>query len=459
MATDPMATAIERLRNEFGGALVEPDHQDYDTARAVVYGMFDPHPAAILRPTSAAQVAVAVTVANELGVPLAVRSGGHSTAGLSGGDGAIVLDLREMKALEIDTGNRTAWAQTGLTAGEYTAAVGEHGLATGFGDTGSVGIGGLVTGGGVGFLSRKFGLTIDDVVAAEVVTASGQVLEVDGRVHPDLYWAIRGGGGNFGVVTRLKFRLHDVPSVVGGMLILPATPDVIEGAVAAANAAPEELSAIINVMTAPPMPFIPEHVHGQLVAMLLICHAGRADEGERAVAPFRALAEPLADQLAPITYPEMFPPEPEGYRPIAVARNLFMDAVDADSAKLIVDRLESATAMMRVVQIRVLGGAVSRVPADATAYAHRGQPIMANVAAMYQDLNETATHEAWTDKVAAELRNGPAAYVNFVGDEGPDRVRDAYPGPTWDRLREIKRRYDPANVFRSNQNIPPAEHS
>ncbi len=192
---------------------------------------------------------------------------------------------------------------------------------------------------------------------------------------------------------------------------------------------------------------------------MLICHAGPADEGERAVAPFRALAEPLADQVGPITYPEMFPPEPEGYRPIAVARNLFMDTVDADTAKLIVDRLDSATAMMRVVQLRVLGGAISGVPADATAYAHRKQPIMANVAAMYQDLDETATHEAWTEEVAAELRNGPAAYVNFVGDEGPDRIRDAYPGPTWDRLREIKHRYDPANLFRSNQNIPPAEES
>jgi FAD/FMN-containing dehydrogenase len=451
-----MSTVLARLQREFGGTIVGPEHDDYDTARTVVYGTFDPHPAAILRPTSAAQIATAVAAASELHVPLAVRSGGHSNAGHSGGDGAIVLDLREMKAVEIDLAGRTAWAQTGLTAGEFTAAVGEHGLATGFGDTGSVGVGGIATGGGVGFLSRRFGLTVDNILAAEVVTADGRILEADDQTHPDLFWAVRGGGGNFGVVTRLKFRLHDVPSIVGGMLILPATPDVVEGAVNAAAAAPEELSAIINVMTAPPLPFIPEHVHGQLVAMMLICYAGPAEEGERAIAPFRALAEPLADQVGPTTYPEMFPPEPEAYHPIAIGRNLFMDSLGPDRVKLILERIESGTAMMHVAQLRVLGGAISRIPADATAYAHREQPIMANVAAIYQDLDQTAEYEVWVDGVAAELRDGPAAYVNFLGDEGPDRVRDAYPGATWDRLREIKRRYDPANLFRANQNIPPA---
>ena len=196
---------------------------------------------------------------------LAVRSGGHSGAGHSVTDGGIVLDLSDLKGLDIDVEGRTAWAETGLTAAEVTEALGEHGLAIGFGDTGSVGIGGITLGGGVGYLVRKFGLTIDDLLAAEVVTADGQRLLVDAETHPDLFWAIRGGGGNFGVVTRFKYRLHELPETLGGMLILPATAETVAGFIAAAEAAPDELSTIANVMPCPPMPFVPEEHHGELV--------------------------------------------------------------------------------------------------------------------------------------------------------------------------------------------------
>jgi FAD/FMN-containing dehydrogenase len=269
---------------------------------------------------------------------------------------------------------RTAWAETGLTAGEYTAAVGAHGLATGFGDTGSVGIGGITLGGGVGYLVRKHGLTIDDVLAAEIVTADGELLYAEAEEHPDLFWAIRGGGGTFGVVTRFKFRLHEVGTVVGGMLVLPATPDVIASFVAEAEAALEELSTIANVMVAPPMPFLPAEAHGQLIIMAMLAYAGEVDEGERAIAPFRSLAEPIADMVRPMPYPEMYPPEEGDYHPTAAA-------------------LEQGD-----------GG----------------------------------------------------AYVNFLAEEDEARVRAAYPGATWDRLVEIKGRYDPTNLFRLNQNIPPA---
>ena len=450
-------TAVARLAEEFEGLTIGPEHKDYDSRRKVFYGTSDPRPALIVRPTGAEQVAAVVKLAAELRLPLAVRGGGHSTAGHSGGDGGVVLDMRGMKDLSIDVEARTAWVQTGLSADEYTAAVGEHGLATGFGDTGSVGIGGITTGGGVGFLSRKFGLTADNVLAAEVVTADGRILTADDESHPDLFWAIRGGGGNFGAVTRLKFQLNDVRSVVGGILVLPATQDVVAATMAAAQAAPEELSAIINVMIAPPVPFLPEQVHGKMVVVAMICYAGPEEDGLRAVAPFRELAEPLADMVRPTTYPEMFPPEGEEYHPIAVGRNFFMDDFDAEAAKLIIDRLSSGTATMRVVQLRVLGGAISRVPAESTAYAHRDRTIMANVGAIYEDLDQSATHTSWVEDVAAELRAGTGAYVNFLADEGPERVRDAYPGPTWDRLRAIKRAYDPTNLFRANQNIPPAD--
>lgn len=250
--------SIPELRAAVKGRVLTPEDAGYDEARAVFYGGFDRRPAAIVKVADGADVSRVVLLARESGVELAVRAGGHSGAGYGVSDGGIVIDLRDLKALDIDVENRTAWAGGGLTAGEYTAEAGKHGLATGFGDTGTVGIGGITLGGGVGFLVRKYGLTIDDLLAAEVVTADGQLLHVDDEHHPDLFWAIRGGGGNFGVVTRFKFRLHPVDQVVGGMLILPATPEVISGFVAAADAAPEELSTIANVMSAPPMPFLPD---------------------------------------------------------------------------------------------------------------------------------------------------------------------------------------------------------
>jgi len=436
--------------------VIAPGDAVYDQARAVFYGGWDRRPAVIIRPTDATEVTRVVSLARETGLELAVRSGGHSNAGHSTTDGGIVLDLSEMKALEIDAEHRTAWAQTGLTAGEYTTAAGEYGLATGFGDTGSVGIGGLTLGGGVGYLVRKHGLTIDDLLAAEVVTADGQILHVDAETHPDLFWAIRGGGGNFGVATRLQFRLHPMETVVGGMLLLPATAEVIAGFIAAAEAAPEELSAIANVMPAPPMPFVPAERHGQLVIMAMLMYAGQTDAGERAVDRFRSLAEPVADQVQPMPYAQMYPPEDESYHPTAVGHTMFIDTVDGNVADTIMTYLQASDASMRVAQLRPLGGAMARVPAVATAFAHRQSRIMVNVAAFYDGPADQALRQAWVTQFAAALQqNDRGAYVNFLSDEGPDRVRQAYPVATWERLVAVKRRYDPTNLFRRNQNIPP----
>jgi FAD/FMN-containing dehydrogenase len=367
-----------------------------------------------------------------------------------------VLDLSLMKKLEIDAIGRTAWAETGLTAGEATNVLGEHGLAVGFGDTASVGIGGLTLGGGVGFLVRKHGLTIDDLLAADVVTAEGELVRADAEQHSDLFWAIRGGGGNFGVATRFRYRLHPLESVTGGMLILPATAEVLAGFVEAAEAAPEELSTIANVMTAPPLPFIPREQHGELVILAMLVHAGPADAGERALAPFRSLAAPIVDMLRVMPYREIYPPEDPDYQPLAVGRTLFVDAIDRSVAETLLDRLGASTAQMPVAQLRVLGGAMARVPADATAFAHRTSRIMVNVAAIFATPEEEPVHRAWATEFASALRQGDAgAYVNFLADEGEERVRAAYPGGTWERLTAIKHRYDPGNLFRLNQNIPP----
>jgi FAD/FMN-containing dehydrogenase len=362
-----------------------------------------------------------------------------------------------MRAMDIDPQQRTAWAQTGLTALGYTTAAAQHGLATGFGDTGSVGIGGITLGGGIGYLVRKHGLTIDSLLAAEVVTADGQLLRADAQTHPDLFWALRGGGGNFGVATRFQFRLHPVGTVVGGLLLLPATPEVIAGFIAQAQAAPEELSTIANVMPAPPLPFIPATQDGHLVIMAMLVYAGDPQAGQRAVAPFRALATPIADLVHPMPYPAVYPPEEADDHPTAVARTMFVDTVDRAVAETIVRYLQASDATVRVAQLRVLGGAMARVPAEATAFAHRANRIMVNVAAFYDGPADRAVRQRWVAEFAGALQQrDTGAYVGFVGEEGPQRVRQAYPGSAWERLAAIKRRYDPANLFHRNHNIPPA---
>lgn len=453
------AGALSELRARFNERLITADDAEYDEARTPFYGGFDRRPLAIVRPTDAAEVAHIVTLARDSGVELAIRSGGHSMAGHSLSDGGIVLDLKNIRELEIDPVARTAWAEAGLTAGEYTAAAAEYGLATGFGDTGSVGIGGITLGGGIGYLVRKYGLTIDSLLAAEIVTADGECLYVDADNHPDLFWAIRGGGGNFGVVTRFKFRLHPVDRVVGGFLILPATPESVAAFIAAAEAAPEELSTIANIMVAPPMPFVPEVAHGKLIIFALMVYAGPVEEGERVYAPFRAIAEPLADMIQPMHYPDIFQEEEgEGdYHPTAAGRNLFLEHVGREEAERMIEYLTTGNAPMRVVQLRVLGGAMARVPVEATAFAHRQAPIMANVAAFYNGPEDRAEKEAWVEEFAAALKQGyDGMYVNFVGDEGEAAARNAYPGETWERLAAIKARYDPTNLFRLNHNITPA---
>jgi FAD/FMN-containing dehydrogenase len=448
---------IDELRAAAGGTVITPEDGEYEQARTVFYRKFDRYPAAIVRPRKATDVARIVSLARASSTELAIRSGGHSLAGHGVSDGGIVLDLGALTAVDVDADTHTARAQTGLTAAEYTSIAGEHGLATGFGDTGIVGIGGLTLGGGVGFLSRLHGLTIDDLLGAEIVTADGDVLQIDDESHPELFWAIRGGGGNFGVATRFTFRLHELPSIVGGMLMLPATPQVITSFVTAADEAPNELSAIANIMVAPPVPFLPKEAHGKLVIMALVCYAGDADAGERALAPFRALAEPVADLVRPMAYPEIYELGPGPPPPLhEAARSFFLEDVGASAAEAIVERVRASSAQMAVAQLRVLGGAVARVPTDATAFAHRDRRIMVAIGAVWEDREESPEHEAWVAGLAQALEHGePGVYVNFVGDEGEARVREAYPGMTWDRLAKIKAEYDPTNLFRLNQNIEP----
>jgi FAD/FMN-containing dehydrogenase len=290
-----------------------------------------------------------------------------------------------------------------------------------------------------------------------VVTAGGSIVEASEDSEPDLFWAIRGGEGNFGVATRLKLRLAEISEIVGGILILPASPETITGFLEAAWEAPDELSTIANVMIAPPMPFVPSEAHGKPVIMGMFAYAGPVERGEEVIAPFRALAAPLADMVRPMRYPELYEgPEPEVR--FGAGTNFFADRFDPAAAEAILEYLPRSTAPMRAVQLRALGGALARVPNDATAFAHRDRELFVNVAAMYMDAGEKETHDAWVDEIADALgRDGTGGYVGFLGEEDEATLRAAYPGATWDRLRELKRRYDPGNLFHLNHNIPPAD--
>ncbi|HYK96351.1 MAG TPA: FAD-binding oxidoreductase [Candidatus Dormibacteraeota bacterium] len=464
IATRSIDELLEDLRGRLAGRIIEPGDADYEAARTVMYGGIDRHPRAIVRVASDADVQAVVNLAREANIELAVRGGGHSVKGDCSTEGGIGLDLHDRKRIDLDPTAKTVWAETGLTAEELCTAVAEHGFVLGFGDTGSVGIGGITLGGGVGYLVRKLGLTIDSLLAADVVTADGQLHRIDPDHEPDLFWAIRGGGGNFGVATRFQYRLAVVPSVVGGMLVLPATAETVERYMALSEAAPEELSSIANVMPCPPFPFADEHWHGKIVIFAFMCFAGDVAAGAAALAPFRDVAQlggldaPIVDQVHPIAYPEMYAPEDPDYHPTAVALNLFLDRFDRAIAEAIMDRLERSDASVRVAQLRVLGGAAARVPIDATAYAHRDRAIMVNIASFYEGEEDRARRLAWVEELTGAIRRSgdEAAYVNFIADEGPARVRAAYPHGAYERLAEIKRRYDPTNLFRLNQNIPPA---
>ncbi|CAN5479380.1 FAD-binding oxidoreductase [soil metagenome] len=453
---DPVELA--GFREDLKGHVLAPGEERYETARAVWNTAYDRRPALIVRAADADDVARTVRLARDSGLPLAVRSGGHSMAAHCTVDDGIVLDLRDMRALDIDPERRLAWAEPGLTSGELTAAAHAHGLTVPFGDTASVGIGGITLGGGIGWLARKHGMTIDHLASVEIVTADGQQLTASAEENPDLFWALRGGGGNFGVVTRFQYRLQPLDMVLGGAIVLPATRDIVRSIVRIAESAPDELTVIAMLMHAPPAPFIPADQHGALVVMVGLVYAGDPEEGQRAVAPFRALATPVADLVSPMPYPAIYQLTAEGSEPMpSTARSMFMRTLDDGTIDAMFERLSQATSPMAMVQIRVLGGAMSRVSADATAFGHRNEPILLAIITPFMGAASAADHVAWTEDFWAHVSgNASGAYTGFLADEGEARIRQAYPSETYARLRALKRRYDPTNLFRVNQNIQPS---
>ena len=452
------ALDFEAFEADLHGSIVLPGSPDYDEARQVHNANADRRPALIVRAADAADVALTVSLARESGLELSIRGGGHSLAGYGTNEGGIVLDLGAMKGLHIDPDRRLAWAQPGLTAGEYTVAAAAHGLATPFGDTGSVGISGLTLGGGIGWLVRKYGLAIDALVAVEIVTADGRQVTASEDSHPDLFWAVRGGGGNFGVVTRFQFKLYPVGEVLGGALFMPATRDVLRSLVPIAANAPEELSTISFLMPIPPAPFVPAELVGTPSLVVMFVWAGDPAAGQAAIQPFREVATPLIDMAMPMPYPGIYQLTSQAeQRSLAVHRSRFLSTLDDAAVDAILEATAAPSSPMTMIQLRVLGGAMARVGADETAFAHRDAEVMALIITLYDDPATEPAHRAWTEALHEALApNSVGVYSNFLEAEGDERIRAAYPAGTYERLADVKRRYDPSNLFRLNQNIRPA---
>jgi FAD/FMN-containing dehydrogenase len=452
---------MTNLQTLLRGQLILPGDEAYERARGVWNAAADRHPALIIRPLDVADVITAVTFAHEQQMQVSVRSGGHNMAGYGTNDGGLVIDLSLMKAITVDPERRIARIEPGLTWGEVASTLQPHGLALTSGDTSSVGVGGLLLGGGIGWMVRKYGMTIDRLRAVELVTADGEFLRASASENADLFWGLRGGGGNFGIATAFEVNLHPAGMVLGGAVFYDAAEaeNILRAYVRYATAAPDELTTMAMLMAAPPVPFIPPEKQGKPVVALLVCYAGDLAEGARVVAPLRQLATPIADLIAPMPYPAMFMLTEQAtmHGLQHAVRSLFLRTLSDDVIHTIVEEAAAIMSPMTLVQLRVLGGAMSRVAPDATAFAHRDKQALVMATSFAPASTDPEPARARTDHIWQALRPyASGVYVNFLADEGEQRIRQAYPPATYARLAALKRRYDPTNLFRLNQNIAPA---
>jgi FAD/FMN-containing dehydrogenase len=445
---------VHGLRSRVAGPVLTASDPEYDAARAVHNGLVDKRPALIVRARSAADVVAALASARDAGLEVSVRGGGHNVAGRAVTDGGVMIDLSEMKAVQVDPARRSASAQGGVTWNELNAATHEHGLAVTGGAVSSTGIAGLTLGGGLGWLMGKHGLAADNLIAAEVVTAAGDVLQVDERSHPDLLWALRGGGGNFGVVTSFTYRLHPVATVTGGLIAHPfeAARDLLRFYRRAVVDASDDLTVFAGLVHAP-------DGSGTKLAVLVVCHAGDPATAERELAPFTGFGTPAMVEIARMPYPVMntlldagFPDGALNYWLSSFTRGL-PDAL-IDTA---IERFAAAPSPMSGVLFEHFHGAVTRVGETDTPVPHRSPGWNLLLPTVWTDPATTAANIGWTRETFAALRPQleERRWLNYLGDDqGDAAVRAAY-GPNYDRLREVKRRYDPDNTFRLNQNIAP----
>ncbi|MFB3738914.1 MAG: FAD-binding oxidoreductase [Candidatus Velamenicoccus archaeovorus] len=456
-------TTLTRLAEGFAGRIITPGDDGYDEARRVWNASIDKRPAAIVRPTGVADVMAALRFAREHDLVVAVRGGGHSVAGHSTCDGGIVIDLGAMKGIRVDPRGRRARVQPGVVWSELDRETQTFGLATTGGLVGSTGVAGFTLGGGLGWLQRRYGLACDNLVSADVVLADGSMVRASADEDPDLLWALRGGGGNFGIVTSFELELHPVgPQVLGGMLLFPAerAPDLIAAYRDLRDDTPDELMLGLVLRLAPPAPFLPEEVHGRPVVGIAAIHCGALEDGERAIRPIRSVAEPIVDLVEPRPYVQMQtmqdPSWGPGFRNYWKAE--FLSGLPDAATDVLLEHLHSITSPLSDFKFAYLGGAVGRATEEATAFGHRDAFTILNVNARWTDPGEDERHVAWTRSLwrAMQPFSAGGTYTNFTSEDDADRVVGSFGPSKYARLAELKRRYDPTNLFRLNQNIVPA---
>jgi FAD/FMN-containing dehydrogenase len=456
-----MTTAtIERLRDTVKGKVILEGDADYDEARKVYNGMIDRRPAAVVRCTGAADVAACVNFAREGGLDLSVRGGAHSVPGFGTNDGGIVIDMVDMKAVDVDPRARTVRAGGGCTWGDFNQATYAHGLATTGGIIASTGIAGLTLGGGIGYLTRAYGLSLDNLISCDVVTADGRTVKASERENEDLFWALRGGGGNYGAVTTFEYRLHPVKDIVAGVFFysLDHIRTVLQFFRDYIATAPEEMGAFPAFQIAPPLPFIPEAEHGKPFIAIVSCWAGDPGQAERAMQPFRDVAPRVAEMVAPMPYPDLnamfdplLPPGLQHYWKASFATELTDGAIAAH-----MEHGPKVPVVNSTVHLYPINGAAQRVASDATAFAYRDAKFATVIAGMWPDPADNEKNTKWVKDYyrALEPHSSKGGYINFMAGDDQGRIKENYRG-NYDRLVAAKRQYDPTNLFHMNQNIKP----
>jgi FAD/FMN-containing dehydrogenase len=456
-----MATiTLDSLRQQVRGDVIAPEDAGYDEARAIRNAMIDKHPAAVARPVNAGDVIAAVNFAREGHLPLAIRGGGHSVPGFGTVDEGIVIDMSRMRGVRVNPEKRTARAEGGATWGDFNAATNAFGLATTGGIISTTGVAGLTLGGGIGYLARGFGLSLDNLVSADVVTADGKFLIASDKENQDLFWAIRGGGGNFGVVTSFEFRLHPVKDIYGGPMFfeLKYARDLLEFFRDYIKTAPEQMGMFPAFQIAPPLPFIPEKRHGDTFALMVGCWAGPVSEGEKALKPLHDVAPVFAEHVGAMPYPALnsafdglYPPDLQHYWKANFVKELTDAAIDAH-----IEHGSKVPAMTSTMHIYPINGAVHRVASDDTAFAYRDANFATVIAGMWPDPAQNKANIQWVrdyyDATAPQSEEG--GYINFMSEDDQSRIKANYKG-NYNRLVQAKKKYDPDNLFHVNQNIKP----
>jgi FAD/FMN-containing dehydrogenase len=453
--------AVDELATSFGGILIRPDDATYDDRRRIWNASIDRRPALIAQCAGAADVISAVRFAREQEPLVAVRSGRHSYPGLCVCDGGMVIDLGQMKGIRVDPEARTARAQAGVLLGDLDREAQAFGLAIPAGIVTHTGLAGLTLGGGIGWLERKYGLTIDQLLSVDVVTAEGEFVTASEQENADLFWGVRGGGGNFGIVTEFEFRLNPVgPTVLAGpvMWAMEDSPQVVRFYRDWIKEVPDELTTIVTHRRVPPVPAMPEELHGRHVVIVGTCYAGPVEEGERVLKPMREFGSPLLDRCAPMPYRQhqamldpSFPHHWWYYIRSCNLAELTDEVIDT-----LVDHGLRIASPVTVFSIYHLGGAVARVGEDETAFGGRDAGHTVNVIGITTTGDGFEQEREWARGLWTALQpHHQHVYVSFLMEEGEDRIREAYGATKYDRLRALKRKYDPANFFQLNQNIPP----